>query len=73
MTTSRILLEIAKTKSSDYKDIDKYTSVYHAAYYQICGLTIEDLDLSIKEASMFLNMSNKYSGIMSIIELEWKN
>ena len=79
MSTSRILLEMAKTKLSDCKDIDEYTSVYQAAYDQICGLTTEDSDLSTKgagmllQAAMLLNMGNEYAGIVSTIESEWKN
>ncbi len=79
MSTSRILLEMAKTKLSDCKNIDEYISVYQAAYNQICGLMTEDSNLSIKEAGMLLqavmllNMGNEYAGIVSTIESEWKN
>ncbi len=70
---------MAKTKLSDCKDIDKYTSVYQVAYNQICGLTTEDSDLSTKRAgmllqiAMLLNMGNEYARIVSTIESEWKN
>lgn len=70
---------MAKTKLSDYKDIDKYTSVYQAAYDQICGFITEDSDLSTKgagmllQAAMLLRMGNEYAGIVSTIESEWKN
>lgn len=79
MSTSRILLETPKTKLSDCKDIDEYSSVYQVAYNQICDLTIEDSDLSTKRTGMLLqvamlfNMGNEYAGIVSTIESKWKN
>lgn len=76
MSRSRILLKIAKTKLSDCKDIEKYTSVYQAAYNQICDLIIKNSELFIKEAGILLeaiillNIGNEYTRIISTIELE---
>lgn len=73
MSTSRKLLETAKTKLLDCKDIHNYTSVYQAAYDHICGQTTSESDLTTKGASIFLNMGNEYAGIVSTVESEWKN
>lgn len=79
MSMLRIVMDIAKIKLSDYKDIDKYTSVYHGAYNRIFGPTTKNSDLSIKKVDMLLqiaillDMGNEYARIMSTFELEWKN
>lgn len=79
ISTSRILLKMAKNKLLDQKNIYEYTSTYQAAYDQICDLTTENLDLFTKKASILLqaailfNMGNEYTEIISIIKSEQKN
>lgn len=74
MGTSRTLLETAKTKLLECKDIYKYTNIYQAAYDRICSLTTEDLNLITKRAgmllqvTMLLNIGNEYTGIVLTIE-----
>lgn len=76
MGTLKKLLEMVQTKLSDCKDIHEYTSIYQAAYNQICNLTIKKSDLNIRsagillQAAMLINMSTEYAGIVSTIKLE---
>lgn len=73
---SKILLKMAQIKQLDYKDIDKYSNIYQAAYNKIWDFMTKYLDFFNKKASMilqtvmFLNRRNKYARIMSIIELK---
>lgn len=66
----RKLLEIAKIKLLDCKNIYKYTSTYQTAYGQIYSFTVEELDLNIRntnmllQAAMLMNIGNKYVRIV---------
>ena len=79
ISTPRKILETAKIKLSDCKDIHEYTSAYQAAYDHICSLTTANSDLTTKgagmilQAALLLNMGKEYAGIVSTIESEWKN
>lgn len=59
--------------------LQKNTQIHQAAYNQICNLRIKKSDLNTKSAGMFLqviiliNIDTKYTKIVSIIRLEWKN
>lgn len=78
MSISRLILETTKLRLSDCADIHEYCSKYQEAYDSVCGLIPTECELSAKGAELILQagllteMGNEYSGIVSMMETEWK-
>ena len=78
MSISRLILEITKLRLSDCADIHECCSKYQEAYDSVYSLISTKCELSAKGAELILQagllpgMENKYSGIVSMIETEWK-
>ena len=78
MSISRLILETTKLRLSDCTDIHEYCSKYQEAYDTVCGLIPTDSEIPAKGAEVLLQaglltgMGNEYSGIVSMMETEWK-
>lgn len=76
MSISKRIVDVVKTKLSNYKDIEEYTSTYWEVYDKVYNMTINNSKLTICEATillqgiMLVNMGPEYVGITSTIEMK---
>lgn len=79
MSTSRIISEAISKKLSEFKDVQKYTSSYQAAFDKVAGLLVETSPYtrssteSYFQAIMLMNIGSEYSTLVSAIQKEWKD
>lgn len=79
MSMSRLIDNATTKKLVDFKDVNKYTGNYQAAFNKVIGLLTNNSYYICKstkmyfQATMLMNIKTKYSVLISAIQKNWKD